>query len=70
MLSRPGAVELRIVDVAGRLVRTMSENAGARSGEFWWDGMDDAGRPAGAGAFFYDVRVDGLAQGGKMTLLR
>jgi hypothetical protein len=70
VLSRPGTVELKIVDVAGRVVRSLTVAAVSTSGELWWDGTDDAGRPAGSGTFFYQVRVDGLVQGGKLTLIR
>jgi hypothetical protein len=52
-LSRPGRVQMDILDVNGRLVRRMLDGvdqAGTRS--ITWEGVDDAGRTAAAGIYW------------------
>jgi flagellar hook assembly protein FlgD len=56
----PGADEVGIYDVAGRLVRTL--RAGGLQGgryEFAWDGRSEAGRPVAAGAYVARARDGG-----------
>lgn len=59
-LPRAGRLTVSIHDVAGRAVRTLaaaaSFPAGVRSIE--WDGMDDAGHPAGSGLYLCRVATD------------
>ncbi|HMB70321.1 MAG TPA: FlgD immunoglobulin-like domain containing protein [bacterium] len=57
LLSRPAArdAEMRVHDVAGRLVRTLRGPAG--SDRVRWDGLTGTGRPVPAGVYF--VRLDG-----------
>jgi hypothetical protein len=59
LLSRPpaGAVDIRIHDVTGRLVRSLRGTAGAD--RVRWDGRTAAGAPAPAGVYF--VRLAGGA---------
>jgi hypothetical protein len=48
-----GAVTVDVVDVNGRLVRTLWQGAlGAGAHSFPWDGRDDAGRTVSAGTYF------------------
>ena len=68
-LAAPGSVELRILDVAGRVVRTMRRQGIAGPGEFEWDGRDDGGRQVRSGTFFYEVETSGRSQGRKMVVL-
>jgi flagellar hook assembly protein FlgD len=71
-LARPGAASLRLYDVAGRLVRVLVDErveAGARA--IHWDGRDGAGEPLPAGAYLYELRLDGRVRDtGKAVLLR
>ncbi|MFO7609232.1 MAG: MBL fold metallo-hydrolase [Candidatus Krumholzibacteriia bacterium] len=67
---RAGAGELRIHDVAGRLVlaRPLTVQAGANAAR--WDGTDLAGRTRPAGVYLYTVVVPGGAGHGRMLLLK
>jgi len=59
-LTSPGTIEMIIVDVAGRVVRTIAQQettAGRHS--LIWDGTDREGRQVGSGAYFYEAKVDG-----------
>ncbi len=65
-LARPGRAVLAIYNVAGRRVATLVDGplaAGAHRAT--WDGLDESGRPAPSGVYFYD-----LAQGGTRTAKR
>jgi flagellar hook assembly protein FlgD len=61
--NRPGEdlrVELRIMTVTGRIVRTLSQtirNDGNRSDDLEWDGLDDYGARLGRGVYLYRIRV-------------
>jgi hypothetical protein len=60
--------ELRILDAAGRLVRTLPGGPVVE-----WDGRGGAGSPAPAGVYFYALRVEGEgrpAATGRFVLLR
>ncbi|MGH7682079.1 MAG: FlgD immunoglobulin-like domain containing protein, partial [Candidatus Eiseniibacteriota bacterium] len=49
-------VQIRIYDVKGRLVRTLTEgNATAGPHATSWDGRDDTGRTLGSGIYFFKV---------------
>jgi len=66
-----GRAELRIYDVAGRLVRTLVETtmpAGDHSVE--WDGTNDRGSSVGSGVFFYELRAGTFHEQRRMVLLR
>lgn len=52
-----GATQLRVVDVSGRLVRTLAEGVRSES-QVIWDGRDDMGRPAAAGVYYLNL-IDG-----------
>ncbi len=66
------AVTLRVYDVAGRrvkeLVRTEEQAAGTHT--VTWDGVDDAGRAAPSGVYFYRLETDGYDETKRMTLIR
>jgi hypothetical protein len=57
-----GAMLLRIVDVAGRLVREFHPPLGAREVE--WDGQDSGGRHLAAGVYFCTLSS---GSGGRVT---
>lgn len=71
-LSRDAAVELRIFDLAGRVMRRLV-STDMRAGEYAipWDGRDDLGQPLGAGTYFCRLSVGGQAVGSRrMVFLR
>jgi flagellar basal-body rod modification protein FlgD len=52
-LSQDGAARLEIVDLAGRVVRTLFQGAtAAGTHDAHWDGRDDRGAIAPAGLYF------------------
>ncbi|MFH1501934.1 MAG: FlgD immunoglobulin-like domain containing protein [Candidatus Eisenbacteria bacterium] len=66
-----GHVEIRIVDVAGRLVRTLvneRQTEGEKSVE--WDGRDEAGNQMATGVYFYRLTAAGVEESRKMLLLK
>jgi hypothetical protein len=67
----PAQYDLRVFDVAGRIVRVLGEGP-IDSGlhELTWDGRDAAGVEASSGIYFYQLIVDGEASTGKMVILR
>ncbi len=53
------AYSLRIMDVSGRLVRSLGQGSGGLYGcRTTWDGCDDAGRRVGAGTYYAYLQVD------------
>ena len=72
-LPQSGKVEIRIFDLAGRLVRNFdlgSTEAGRHS--ITWDGTDQSGHGVVSGVYFSRLFVDGSPRGGasKMSLLK
>ena len=66
-----GRVTLRVFDVKGRLVQTLTdrfESAGERTAT--WDGLDHRGMPAASGLYFYRLEAPNYEQTRKMLLLR
>lgn len=66
-----GNVEIEIVDVAGRLVRTLvneHQTQGEKSVE--WDGRDEAGNQLATGVYFYRLAAPGVDESRKMLLLK
>ena len=64
------AVSLDVLDVSGRLVKTLVAGplaAGEHS--LRWDGTDQKGHAAAAGTYFYRLRSDGRELSRKMVLL-
>ena len=60
-LARHSAVDLRIVDVAGRAVRTLLHRTSLEPGSHavTWDGRNDAGAPVGSGLYFARIETEG-----------
>ena len=69
--ARPGPVDLRVFDVHGRLVRTISVPlAGIGSHELEIDGQDASGGPLASGVYYYSLHTaDGIARG-RFALLK
>jgi hypothetical protein len=69
-VERSGAVEISILDVAGRRVRAYGRASyGAGQHAVAWDGRDTAGRPVPAGVYFSRLRANGVSETRKLTFL-
>ncbi len=67
-LPAAGRAELRVYDVAGRMVRTLDrEAASAGTHRADWDGRDEAGQPVAPGIYFYELRAAGESATRKMV---
>lgn len=60
--SVPDAMELRIIDLRGRLVRRLTEPSFGTS-QFLWDGLDSQGMMAPAGVYLVEANNPGLQTG-------
>jgi len=70
-LPRAARVRLDVVDLQGRVIRTLDPgalDAGFRS--VTWDGRDHGGRRAGAGVYFARLQVEGVPVGTRRVVLR
>jgi hypothetical protein len=65
-------VDLRIIDVRGRTVRTLvnGRQAAGQDHVARWDGLDDAGRPAHSGTYLAALTVRGETQSRFLTLVK
>jgi hypothetical protein len=70
-LSQSSAVDLKIYDISGRLVRTLEDGISA-PGYFsaLWDAKDDIGRHVPAGIYFVRFETDAYSKVKKAVLLR
>ncbi len=68
----PGRVAIRIFDVGGRLIRTLTDRIlPAGPHEIRWYGELDSGARASSGVYFYRINYpDGTVSGRKMIMLR
>jgi len=67
----PVRVRLWVLDLAGRVVRTLvdeTQGGGARS--VIWEGRDDRGEAVSSGVYFYVLDVDGERLTRKLVLLK
>lgn len=66
------AVRLEVLDVRGRLIRTLVDEhqAGGQRLEAVWDGTDNSGRKLPSGTYVARLRVDGVPQSRFMTLIK
>jgi hypothetical protein len=71
-LARNGRVQLRIYDVAGRLVRTVldQEMKAGYQRTVVWNGLDDGGHRVSTGIYFCRLEAEGFAATRKMVLLQ
>jgi len=70
-LERSGPVSLAILDVAGRLVRTLIDAERAEGPDHIdWDGRDESGRSVPDGLYFYRLTADGRSTARKVMVLR
>lgn len=65
-------VKLEILDIAGRVVKTLVDGvqAGGRRHEAAWNGTDDSGRRLPSGAYLSRLTVDGRTQARMVTLVK
>lgn len=69
-LTHDARVEAVIYDVSGRRVRTLVDRELAAGTQFLgWDGIDDKGRRAGSGLYFYRVQAGGLTEIRKLLIV-
>ena len=70
-LAHAGPVKLQIFDVAGHVVKTLVDGTTpAGRHEAAWAGLDQAGRRAASGVYFYQLVTDDFSQTRKMALLK
>jgi len=65
-------VRLRVLDVSGRMVRTLLDGVTLNTGrnEAVWDGRDDHGQMTAAGVYFYRVEAGRFVETRRMVLLK
>jgi hypothetical protein len=69
-LSEPAQVSVRILDAAGRVVRTLvNEHQSGGVHEVKWLAVDGSGRPVPAGIYFYQVQAGSQSHSRKMLLM-
>ncbi len=69
--ARRGLVTLRIFNVGGQLLRTMTQKAEVGQNEIRWNGRRDDGTPLASGVYFYKIRfADGTESASRMAILR
>jgi hypothetical protein len=70
--TRPGRVSIRLFDVSGRLVRTLTNESSAAAGyrRIEFDAKDDVGAGLGAGIYFYRVQLPEGAAEGRLLVIR
>jgi hypothetical protein len=64
------AVQVEILDVAGRLVRRFERTTSPGRNEVLWDGRDAVGRPSASGVYLYRLLAPTFSATGRMVLLR
>ena len=70
-LARPGAVDLRVYDNNGRLVRTLAAGEPVTAGRrFSWDGRDETRARVSPGIYFYRLSTGTGEAWGKLVLSR
>jgi hypothetical protein len=67
-----GAVDLRVLDVRGRLVRTLAAGAVYAQGRhtLLWDGRDDAGAAVASGVYVVELSVGGVRDSQRVLMLK
>jgi hypothetical protein len=68
-VAKAGVVQVRIFDVAGRLVNTIADRATPGSNFVVWDGKASDGRSVASGVYFYQIKTDGFSDQRKMLLV-
>ena len=71
-LTTPGSAELRVHDLAGRLVMTLVDGRELAAGTHRsvWDGKDHAGRTVAAGVYIARLTAGGDIRSTRLTLIK
>lgn len=69
-IARPGRLTVKVFDVRGQLVRTVLDEHVDQGVALSWDGRNDQGAQAASGAYFYEARMHGEVQVGRMLLMK
>jgi len=66
-----GRVTIRIFNVGGQLVRSLSTKVNTGPSEVRWNGRRDDGQPLASGVYFYKIKfADGSESGSRMALVK
>jgi hypothetical protein len=68
-VAEAGAVTIRVLDVAGRLVWSVTQNAKPGGNRIRWEGTDHNGRQVASGVYFYEIEARGFSAERKMLVL-
>lgn len=70
-LPKEGKLKLRIFNIRGEIVSTLIDGIRmAGPGSVTWNGTDGEGNSVSAGVYFYEARIDGNVEVGKMALIK
>ena len=71
-LYEPTSVDLRILDVGGRLVRALENGRVMDAGrnQVEWNGLDDRGRPVASGTYVIRIEAGSIIETRAMVLVR
>ncbi len=71
-LPRPANLKLKIYDVSGRLIKTLSNNKmwSAGHNSIDWNGKDEQGRQVSSGVYFYKMETEEFSETKRMLLLK
>jgi hypothetical protein len=71
-LAKSEAVEVKVYDVGGRLVKTLANRVFTAGEEhrLTWDGTNDAGQTVARGVYFYQLRTPTFTSQKKLTVLK
>jgi hypothetical protein len=67
-LDKPGKYSISVLDVNGRILRTLNDEDQLSSiHNLYWDGRDNAGKPVVSGVYFYRLECKGFSQTKRMV---
>jgi hypothetical protein len=71
-LPGPTVVDLRVYDVAGKLIRVLENGVSRSAGrhQVLWHGCDNAGCSVPSGIYFYELESQGYRQIRKLVVIR
>jgi predicted outer membrane repeat protein len=70
--SQPKPVTIRVIDISGRLIRTLKSNAGETPGEYevTWDGTGQNNLSQPSGVYYFQVRIGDQVMKRRVILLK
>lgn len=70
-LAEPGNASVKIYDIRGRLVKTITRTGLAPGlNDLYWDGRDDRGEVVATGVYLYRLEISGISRNGKLLRLK